>query len=77
MPPPGASAQGKDTSEEAGRGPGVRPHIRRAHWHHYWIGPRAAPAEERELVVRWLPPILVNVEEESEDGLSVVVRGVN
>lgn len=43
-------------------GPGGRtspkPHIRRAHWHHYRVGPRA----DSKLVVRWLPPTLVNTE---------------
>lgn len=32
-----------------------RPHVRRAHWHHYWIGPRTA----QTLALRWLPPVLV------------------
>ena len=35
-----------------------RPHIRRAHWHSYWVGPRSRP-ERRKLVVRWLHPIIV------------------
>ncbi len=34
-----------------------RPHVRRAHWHHFWTGPRDG---ERKLVVKWLPPIPVN-----------------
>jgi len=34
------------------------PHIRRAHWHSFWLGPREGP---RELVVKWLPPIPVGV----------------
>lgn len=34
------------------------PHVRRAHWHSFWTGPRDG---ERELVVKWLPPIPVNV----------------
>jgi hypothetical protein len=33
-----------------------RPHVRRAHWHHYWTGPRDG---ERKLVLRWLHPVLV------------------
>ena len=36
------------------------PHIRRAHWHAYWLGPLNEPAK-RKLDVRWLPPIAVNV----------------
>ncbi len=36
----------------------VRPHMRRAHWHHYWTGPRDG---ERELVLRWIAPTMVGV----------------
>jgi hypothetical protein len=34
------------------------PHIRRAHWHSFWLGPRNSAAERR-LALRWLPPIAV------------------
>lgn len=37
-----------------------RPHIRRAHWHHFWEGPRSGA---RRLVVRWLPPTFVGTGE--------------
>jgi hypothetical protein len=37
-----------------------RPHIRRAHWHGYWSGPRTG---QRRFEFHWLPPILVNREE--------------
>lgn len=33
-----------------------RAHLRRAHWHHFWTGPRDG---DRRLIVRWLHPILV------------------
>ena len=33
-----------------------RPHIRRGHWHHYWIGPRTG---ERKLILKWLHPLIV------------------
>ena len=35
----------------------VRPHMRRAHWHRFWTGPRDG---ERKLVLKWLAPIFVN-----------------
>lgn len=35
-----------------------RPHIRRAHWHAFWRGPRD---QQQQLVWRWLPPIPVNL----------------
>jgi hypothetical protein len=34
------------------------PHLRRAHWHHYWTGPKRDPAR-RALELRWIPPTLV------------------
>ncbi|EMO53904.1 AcrVA2 family anti-CRISPR protein [Leptospira noguchii] len=34
------------------------PHIRRAHWHHFWTG----NSEERKLILRWLSPIPVNLD---------------
>lgn len=37
------------------RGISPRPHLRKAHWHHYWIG-----EGRNELVLRWLEPIWVN-----------------
>jgi len=43
------------------------PHIRRAHWHHYWIGPKTG---ERKLLLKWLPPIPVNMDD--ADAQSVV-----
>lgn len=46
---------------------GPRPHVRRAHWHGYWIGPKTpslgAPAE-RSFALRWLPPIAVAMRDE-------------
>lgn len=35
---------------------GPRAHVRRAHWHGYWTGPKAGP---RKLELRWLSPMLV------------------
>lgn len=36
---------------------GPRPHIRRAHWHTFYAGPR--DAEQRETRVKWIPPLPV------------------
>jgi len=52
-----------------GRGDGThaspRPHIRRAHWHAFWTGPRAAAGKEqpteRKLILKWIAPIAVCV----------------
>jgi hypothetical protein len=37
----------------------VAPHIRKAHWHRFWTGPKDG---DRKLVVKWLPPITVNID---------------
>ena len=46
-----------------------RPHIRRAHWHHYWRGPREG---ERQLIVRWLSPMYINASEKKSDIPAVI-----
>lgn len=39
-----------------------RPHIRTAHFHHYWVGSKSDPSGRR-LILKWLEPIEVNVED--------------
>ena len=46
------------------------PHIRRAHWHTYWVGPRSEP-EKRKQVLTWLPPIAVKLDR-TDDLISTV-----
>jgi hypothetical protein len=50
-----------------------RPHVRRAHWHSFWVGRRDLP-EARSVVLKWLPPIPVNVQDAGE--LTATVRDV-
>lgn len=54
-----------------GKGARKKPHIRRGHWHSFWLGPRDG---ERKLILKWIPPILVNVKD-IED-LPVTIRPV-
>lgn len=49
-----------------------RPHVRRGHWHHFWTGAKS-DAENRRLVLKWLPPIFVG---SVDDDLPVVVHPV-
>lgn len=42
-----------DEREDRGNSP--RPHVRRAHWHHYWAG-----QGKKTLILKWLEPIIVN-----------------
>ncbi len=41
-----------------GDGGTKRPHVRAAHYHHYWTGPKSEP-EYRKLVLHWIPPVFV------------------
>ncbi len=49
---------GRRQQESADRS-GVTPHVRRAHWHRYWIGPK----DDQKLVPRWIDEIKVLIEE--------------
>jgi len=40
-----------------------RPHVRRAHWHHFWTGSKNPQNQNRKLVLRWLSPIPVNADD--------------
>lgn len=51
-----ANEQNLDTLPSAA-GSKKTPHVRRAHWHHFWIG--SEKAGNRKLVIRWLPPIAI------------------
>jgi len=52
-----------------------RAHIRRAHWHGYWTGPRDPErVDERRFQLRWQPPIPVNVSD--VDDLPATVRPI-
>jgi hypothetical protein len=66
-------AEQHDTSRAQAAGERSRPraHIRRAHWATYWTGRRSG---EQTAVLRWLPPIPVNVE--CAEAMPVTVRPV-
>ena len=53
------AARAQKTLSASGEGPAKAPHVRRAHWHHYWKGPRDG---ERKLILKWLAPIAVNAD---------------
>jgi len=38
----------------------LRPHIRRGHWHGYWVGKKSDEKNDRKFVYRWLAPMGVN-----------------
>ena len=47
----------KKERETLGSHASKAPHVRRAHWHHYWTGAR--DSAERALVLKWIPPVFV------------------
>lgn len=54
----------------------MRPHTRRGHWHHYWVGPKSNPKEQR-LILKWTHPMLVgrsNIDEDNFEGTIYPVR---
>lgn len=66
-----AEAQGGllETEKTPGTHASPRPHIRSAHWHHFWTGPRDG---ERKLILKWLPPMPVGVND--DEGPVVIHR---
>lgn len=42
--------------EQQCEGGGVSPHLRRAHWHGYWKGPKDG---QQRFIYRWIPPTFV------------------
>jgi len=50
-----------------------RPHIRRAHWHSFWTGPRDG---ERKRVVKWLPPTGVSMDYAEPNDAPLVIRNL-
>ena len=52
--------QERDKKSAEGTHASPRPHVRRAHWHSYWTGPKDG---KRKVILKWLPPILVGGDE--------------
>lgn len=66
-----AAPQGQPTSPLGSpTGRTLKPHLRRAHWHLFWVGPQRSKPR-----IRWLPPIPINVSH--PDALPVTIRPVS
>jgi hypothetical protein len=63
-------AEAREPTRAEGTHASPRPHLRRAHWHHFWTGPLKG---ERTLSLKWLPPVNVGV---SDEELPATVRPV-
>lgn len=44
----------------------MAPHVRRAHWHGYWTGPKSDPTG---LEIKWIAPIIVNADKGDVQGI--------
>ncbi|MEF2699898.1 MAG: hypothetical protein U0N08_01860 [Oscillospiraceae bacterium] len=53
-----------DQDRHAGKHASPRPHMRRGHWHHYWVGSRSDP-DTRKLILKWTPPTIVGTQQEN------------
>lgn len=67
------AAKSQEEQETGSSHASPRAHIRRAHWHGYWTGPKDKP-EARTLMLKWLPPIAVNLADPGD--LPATVRPV-
>lgn len=64
----GASRVVYESNDAHETGRTVRAHVRSGHWHHFWTGPMDG---ERNLVLRWVKPTLVNARNGKIDGTVV------
>lgn len=56
-----------------GTGQHKKPHVRRAHWHRFWVGKKNSP--EREIIIRWVSECFCGVSDSKE--LDAVKHKVN
>lgn len=68
--------QAESEAAAEGGGRSVRPHVRGAHWHLYWTGPRNEP-DKRKPILKWLPPTYVNFDPSESEELPAVRKSVN
>ena len=50
-----------------------RPHSRRGHWHHYWIGSKSNP-DDRKLIVKWVAPTIIHKDNDNNTTTIVDVK---
>lgn len=48
----------KNNEHGTGTHASPQPHVRRAHWHHYWIGP-LHDTDRRQLILKWIAPTFI------------------
>lgn len=50
------------------------PHLRKAHYHHFWTGPKNEP-EKRKLILKFIPPLYIH-SENNNDNIAVTLHKV-
>lgn len=60
-----------DSTKEHSEHHSPRPHIRRAHWHHFWTGSKKDESS-RKLVLKWLPPMTIAANKEDDNSPLVI-----
>ena len=56
------NADEPETESKSRKSSPKSPHIRSAHWHHYWSG-----EGRTELIVKWIPPTYINKDKPNKD----------
>lgn len=56
--------ESKSNSTRTGTGASKKPHVRKGHWHHYWVGKRNSP--NRRLILKWINQCDINMDFTSE-----------
>ena len=73
--PAKASPVGIDNDAVARSHASPRAHVRSAHWHTYWTGPRDAVFPLRRPVMRWIPPLPIGMDWKAELPTNIRVVG--
>ena len=72
----GKAAVETESGAPTGSHASPRPHVRSAHWHTYWTGPRDAVFPLRKPVMRWIPPLPIGMDWKRELPTTIRVIGV-
>ena len=64
----------RESGAASGSHTSPRPHVRSAHWHTYWMGPRDAVFPLRKPVMRWIPPLPIGMDWKRE--MPTIIRMV-
>jgi len=72
---PKAAPVGIENDATSGSHASPRPHVRSAHWHTYWTGPRDAVFPLRKPVMRWIPPLPIGMDWKGELPTNIKIVG--